>query len=195
MAEKGEKCWVVVNDLEHSTVLPAVVHEDLPFESMTIVEFEQPNEGRLIMKLGDHNVWFSEKEAWEEARQRLLEVREDLETRRDEVTGRIRDMDKTLVDLETRGTREQKIQERGYFIPGDLIWALFPGGVFHVIVKKLHWDWTASLQFSDDDPQADNWFELPLSQLFVTKEQAEAYKGWASPAKPARERYNTTKKG
>jgi len=195
MAEKGEKCWVVVNDLEHSTVLPAVVHEDLPSESMTIVEFEQPNEGRLIMKLGDHNVWFSETEAWEEARQRLREVENDLEYRREQVSGRIADVDKALLELSICESREQAIQVRGYFIPGDLLWAAFPCGVYQVRVKAIHSDWSASLQYVDNDPKADNWFELPLNQLFVTKKEAEAYKGWTSPSKTARECNKKTKKG
>ena len=186
MAEKGEKCWVVVNDLEHSTVLPAVVHEDLPSESMTIVEFEQPHEGRLLMKLGDHNVWFSEQEAWEEARQRLLEVREDLETQKDEVTDRIRAMDKAIFELTIANSRESKIRSRGYFIPGDLGWVILPDGVFQVVIKAIHVDWSASLQFFDKD-RDQTWFELPLNQVFITDVEACHYNCWVSPCKEARE--------
>ena len=186
MAEKGEKCWVIRNDPEYLTVVQGTVLEDLPEENATIFQLSKEIVRR---KMDNNNVWFSEREAWEEVRQRLREVEKDLSHRKEQVSARIADVDKTLLELTIDTAREQKILERGYFIPGDVLWAAFPDGVYQVIVRKLHLDWSASLQYVDSDPKEDNWFELSLSQLFVTKAEAKAYKDkeWVAPEKPARE--------
>lgn len=136
MAETGEKCWIIRNDLEYPAVVQGTVFEDLPGESATIIQLC----GELTCrKVGDHNVWFSEREAWEEVKQRLREVEEDLEQRKEQVSERIVEVDKTLFELSVDTSRKQKIQERGYFIPGDRLWAAFTGGVYQVVVKRSTW--------------------------------------------------------
>ena len=192
MAEKGEKCWVILNDLEHTTVKPAVIHNDLPETSKTQVEFLQPNGEFIVRELDDHLVWFDEHDAWEEARQRLRDVEEDLQVRLEEIGERITDVDCTLNELESRESEgsldvpSDTPDYRGYFIPGDLAWAALPAGVFCVQIHKLHLDWSASVKFWDNE-QNKALFELPTNQLFCNRDRALDYQGFRAPAKDARE--------